>query len=405
MGMARLMEEKNNLARKPFTPNRNVSNPDILGPAPTTRLALPAPKPIRRLSNNEAGERREKGLCYYCDDKLTKFRARFPFMPSPEQYFLKPYGYPKGFKTKTRWGRVRNISLVVQGCVISTDFFVLPVAACPIVLGVQWLKTLGPIEINFNNLTMSSAASSTRAFPLSSYSEGADRFLVPEVNYLGYEISANGVAVENSKVQAVLLWPTPKSAKGVRGFLGLARYYRKFIKDFGSIASPLHRLVGKAPFSWDSAAETSFQALKQALTTTPTLGLPNWSFPFTIECDASRVGIRVVLTQNGHPLAYYSAPLKGTILAWSTYEKPAGLLQPLPIPKRVWEDISMDFIEGLPVSNGFSVVMVVVDRLSNYAYFIPLKHPFTAAGVTREFITNVVRLHGIPSIIVSDRDK
>ena len=92
-------------------------------------------------------------------------------------------------------------------------------------------------------------------------------FGVAQVNYLGHVISSGSVAVETAKVQAVLSWPTPTNAKGVRGFLGLAGYYRKFIKGFGSIAAPLHKLVGKGAFIWDEKAEVAFQALKIALTT------------------------------------------------------------------------------------------------------------------------------------------
>ena len=82
-----------------------------------------------------------------------------------------------------------------------------------------------------------------------------------------------------------------------------------------------------------------------------------------------------------------------------------GLLDPLNIPTGKWKEISLDFVEGLPKSRGKDVILVIVDRLTKYAHFLAMSHPYTVQKVADLFMNNVVKLHGPPSVIVSDRDR
>ena len=124
-------------------------------------------------------------------------------------------------------------------------------------------------------------------------------------------VSAAGVAVIPDKIQSILDWPTPKSIKDIRSFLGLAGYYRRFIESFSKIAKDLTDLLKKnKQFIWTDKAEESFQTLKVKLTTTPVLVLPDTDKDFVVYCDASLQGLGCVLMQEGHVVAYASRQLK-----------------------------------------------------------------------------------------------
>ncbi|PNY17781.1 Ty3/gypsy retrotransposon protein [Trifolium pratense] len=431
-------------------------------------------------------------------------------------------------------------------------------------------------------------------------------FAQQQIGYLGHVVSAGTVAPDPEKINAIMDWPVPHSVKTLRGFLGLAGYYRKFVRNYASLASPLTSLLKKDAFQWSDSALDSFNALKQALTTAPVLALPNFSNTFIVQTDASNHAMGAVLLQQGHPLAYFSkmfcprlakastyirelhaitAAVKrwrqyllgnffiiqtdhrslkelltqviqtpeqqhylskllgynyeiqyrpgNTNLAadalsrasvivtnelylltvpnllfmeelrkelstdsvylelcrkiqadpslfpkfkltngWLSYNgriwispnsrfktlllqeyhdslsaghagisktmkrlsenfywehmkqdvqnhirhcticqqtkystaRPSGLLQPLPIPNHIWEDLSMDFITGLPLSKGHSVIFVVVDRFSKGIHLGALSSGFTAYKVAELFVSIVCKHHGIPRSIVSDRD-
>ncbi|CAM8877881.1 unnamed protein product [Rhodiola kirilowii] len=147
-------------------------------------------------------------------------------------------------------------------------------------------------------------------------------FCTNKVVFLGYVVSGQGIKVDESKVEAIKNWPTPINVSQVRSFHGLAGFYRRFVKDFSTIAAPLNALTKQGVvFKWDVPQENAFKELKKRLTESPVLVLPDFNKTFEIECDASGIGIGGVLMQESKPIAYFSEKLSGAKLNYSVYDK------------------------------------------------------------------------------------
>lgn len=142
-----------------------------------------------------------------------------------------------------------------------------------------------------------------------------------QVEYLGHLVSHRGVEPLPSKVEAIHQWPTPKTVRAVRSFLGLVEFYRRFIRGYASIAAPLVHITTLPEFAWTPSAQTAFDQLKQALSQAPVLTLPDFSLPFTIETDASGLGMGAVLSQKNHPIAFFSKQFPPKLLRASAYVK------------------------------------------------------------------------------------
>jgi hypothetical protein len=135
-------------------------------------------------------------------------------------------------------------------------------------------------------------------------------FWLTEVAFLGH-VSTGGVSVDPSKVKDVLNWMSPTTASEIQSFLGLAGYYRRFIKDFSKIAKPMTKLLEKnETFEWTSECRASFEELRKHLTLASVLVLPDLTKKFDIYCDTSRQGLGCVLMQEGQVVCYASWQLR-----------------------------------------------------------------------------------------------
>jgi hypothetical protein len=151
-------------------------------------------------------------------------------------------------------------------------------------------------------------------------------FLRSHLSYSGHNISSDGMGVEERKVHAIRCWERPKNLVNVQSFLGLCNYYRRFVRNFSTIAGLLTNLTRKdVAFEWTPAQEAAFTQLKEALMNTPILRNADSNLPFEVQTDASETGFGAVLQQKSEdgtrPVAYMSRKLNAAEQNYTVHER------------------------------------------------------------------------------------
>ena len=147
-------------------------------------------------------------------------------------------------------------------------------------------------------------------------------FAQRQITFLGHKISEGLIKMDENKVRAIREWSEPSILKELRSFLGLANYYRRFIKGYSKMVAPLTDLLKKDQvWQWNLECQAAFDELEGAISSEPVLQLPNLELPFEVQTDASDRALGGVLMQEGHPVAFESRKLNGAEQRYSTHEK------------------------------------------------------------------------------------
>ncbi|GKE41591.1 putative nucleotidyltransferase, ribonuclease H, partial [Tanacetum coccineum] len=195
-------------------------------------------------------------------------------------------------------------------------------------------------------------------------------FWLQQVAFLGHIVSADGIIMDPSKVEAITKWPRPTTVTEVRSFLGLAGYYRRFVEGFSRLALPLTQLMRKGEkFVWTDERQESFEELKRRLVSAPILTLPSGSGGFQIYSDASKKGLGCVLMQHGNVIATLSKrQLKPYEVNYPTHDLELAAVRELNMRQRRWLELLKDYDTNIQYHPGKA--NVVADALSRKSRMI-----------------------------------